>query len=290
MNINGQTKIYGIFGYPISHTLSPAMQNAAFEKLKINAVYLPFEVRPDRIKDAINSLFSLGISGVNLTMPYKEICLPYLNDVSKEAKLIGAVNTIAVNEDGRLKGYNTDGIGFVAALKRQLRIDPKGRSVFILGAGGAGKAVAIQLALEGARHIFIADIQKNRAQKLVINLRRNVHHLRVKAVPCVGKEIERAIADTDILINATPMGMKESDSMIFDLHALHNKIVVCDLIYSPPMTKLLKIAKQKKLRYMNGLGMLLYQGATAFGLWTQKQAPVDVMQKALEKEIASSKH
>jgi len=290
LNINGQTKIYGIFGYPVSHTLSPAMHNAAFEKLKINAVYVPFDVRPDKIKTAISSLASLGIGGVNLTMPYKEICLPYLHEVSKEAKLIGAVNTILVGQDGKLKGFNTDGIGFVTALRKQLRYDPKGRSVFIMGAGGAGKAVAVQFALEGAKQIFVVDIQKSRAHKLVVSLKRNIHHVRVKAIPCVKKEIERTIADTDILINATPMGMKESDQVIFEPQALHNKIVVCDLIYNPPMTKLLKYAKSKRLRHMNGLGMLLHQGAAAFGIWTQKQAPVDVMQKALEREIASQKH
>ena len=290
MSINGQTKIYGIFGYPVSHTLSPAMQNAAFEALKLNAVYVPFAVRPEKIKEAVNSLRSLGISGVNVTMPYKESVIPYLDEVSKEAKLIGAVNTILVSEDGKTKGYNTDGAGFVNALRKQLRIDPKGKAAFIMGAGGAGKAVAVQLALEGAKQIYVVDIQKTRAYKLVVSLKRNLHHARIKAVPCVKNEIARTIADTDILINATPIGMKEQDPLIFDPHALHQKIVICDLIYKPSMTKLLKAAKARKLRYSNGLGMLLYQGAAAFTIWTQKQAPIDVMQKALEREIASQKH
>lgn len=290
MNINGQTKIYGIFGYPVAHTFSPAMHNAAFEKLKLNAVYVPFSVTPDRIKSAISALPSLGIAGVNLTMPYKEICLAYLDELSKEAKLIGAVNTILVTEEGKLKGYNTDGIGFVTALRRQLRIEPKGRSAFIIGAGGAGKAVAIQLALEGAKHIFVVDIQKNKAHKLVQTLRRNIHHVRLRAVPYAKHEIERTIADTDILINATPIGMRESDPLIFDPNALHHKIVICDLIYNPPMTKMLKVARSKKLKMMNGLGMLLFQGAAAFSIWAQKPAPVDVMHKALTHELALRKH
>lgn len=284
MNIDGNTKIYGIFGYPVSHTFSPAMQNAAFEKLNINAVYIPFCVRPDKIKSAVQSLSVLGISGVNLTLPHKEICLAYLDSITESAKLIGAVNTISV-EEGKLIGHNTDGKGFVTALRKELFIDPKGKSVFIMGAGGAGKAVAMQLILEGAKKLFICDVARDRAQRLVLQINRNVPGQKAKLVSYVGPHIERTIADTDIYINATPVGMKKNDPLLFSPTAFHSKIAICDLIYNPPATKLLLAAKKKKLRAMNGLGMLLHQGALAFGIWTKKPAPISVMRTALLKQL-----
>lgn len=287
--IDGKTKVYGLFGYPVTHSFSPAMQNAAFEKLGLNAVYLPFAVRPDRIKEALAGVRSMEWAGVNLTIPHKEICLPFLDELSPEAKLIGAVNTI-ISNNGQLIGSNTDGRGFVSALRRELRVEPKGRSILIFGAGGAGRAVAMQLAIEGAKAITIVDAADDRSRRLAIYLRKHSSHCRVECLPHFEtSDIERSVADTDILVNATPVGMKESDPILISPKALHCKLAVCDLVYNPPVTKLLKVCQKKRIKCMNGLGMLLYQGVLAFHLWTGLKPPIEVMRKALLKEIRKSR-
>lgn len=288
MNINGTTKVFGIFGNPVEHTFSPFMHNAAFEKLKMDCVYLPFEVRPEVLKDAVYAVRALGFGGINVTVPFKETVTKYLDELSQQAKLIGAVNTI-INDNGKLTGHNTDGKGFVMSLRRDLGFEPKGRSAFVLGAGGAARSVAVELAIEGARDIYIVDQLKERSQKVASNLGRNFTKLRVKVVPYNAKEMERTIADADILINATPSGMKRTDPLPINPKSFHSKLAVYDLVYNPAVTKLLAAAKARRLKAANGLGMLLYQGAIAFTLWTKKPAPVDVMRKALIKAVGSHK-
>jgi len=282
--IDGNTKVYGLFGYPVSHTFSPAMHNAAFQKLKFNSLYLSFSVRPDQLRAAVTALRTLGICGVNLTIPHKEMVVPYLDELSREAKLIGAVNTIVVNED-RLIGHNTDGRGFLLALKRGLHIDAKKKSIFVIGAGGAAKAIAFQLALEGVREIFITDIAQDRAHKLVSALNKHIPACHAKFVMSQPDEVERTVADADILVNATPIGMKDTDPLLLSARSMHSKLVVCDVIYNPTATKLLRAAKGRGLKTMNGLGMLLYQGAMSFYLWTKKEPPVDVMRQALLRQM-----
>ncbi|MFH1406619.1 MAG: shikimate dehydrogenase [Candidatus Omnitrophota bacterium] len=286
--IDSTTAIYGIIGYPVSHTFSPAMHNAAFAKVGLNCAYLAFCVRPDRLKSSILGMRGLGIAGVNVTVPHKEMVIPLLDELSREAKLVGAVNTIVVEGD-RLIGHNTDGRGFVLSLKRDLRIEPKKKSVFIIGAGGAAKAISFQLAIEGARYIYLTDIAKDKAQRLVTLLNKNMPSCHAKLIPNEAREMERTVADADILINATPCGMKKHDPLLLNPKSLHSKLVVCDLIYNPPLTSLLKAARSRKLKIMNGLGMLLYQGAMSFYLWTKKHPPVDIMRRALLQEMRRSR-
>ncbi|MEA3328148.1 MAG: shikimate dehydrogenase [Candidatus Omnitrophota bacterium] len=281
--INADTKLYGLFGHPIKHTFSPAMHNAAFEKLGLNSVYAAFNVTPIKIGDAIKSIASINMGGVNLTIPHKERALVYLDRVDNQARLIGAVNTI-IRKDGLLIGYNTDGIGLITALKKDLRLNPKGRNIFILGAGGAAKAAAIQLAGQGAARIILADLVYRRAQNLSLRIRHSFSDCKVKVISPAAKELSKNIKECDLLINATPVGMKKSDPLLIDPDCLHRRLAVYDLIYNPPETKLLKCAKQKRLRTANGLGMLLYQGAASFRLWTGRKAPIDVMGKALLKQ------
>lgn len=288
--ISGKTKVYGVMGYPISHTFSPMMHNAAFEKLGIDAVYVSFAVRPDEIKKAIAGIKTLGLSGLNLTIPHKEICMPYLDELSVEADAMKAVNTI-VNQDGKLVGYNTDGRGFVRALKSFLQFDTNRKAAFLFGAGGAGKAVAVQLAIEGSNEIYITDISAEQSRRLAANLKKKFPKCKVKMFLAHQKsEIERAIVDCDLLINATPCGMKHTDPVVVNPKALHKKLVVCDLVYNPAQTKLLAEAKKRNLKTMNGLGMLLYQGVIAFELWTGKKAPVEVMYEALVKQLSFRKN
>ncbi|MEA3560835.1 MAG: shikimate dehydrogenase [Candidatus Omnitrophota bacterium] len=280
MKINANTKVYALFGHPVKHTFSPVMHNAAFKKLGLNSVYVAFDVMPIKIGEAIKSITSINLGGVNLTIPHKERALTYLDRVDNQARLIGAVNTI-VKKDGRLIGYNTDGIGLVALLKKDLCLNPKGKNIFILGAGGAARAVAVQLAGQGAAQIILTDFIYRRAQNLALRIRHSFSTCKVRVSSPGIKEISKGIKNCDLLINATPVGMKKSDPLLIDPRSLHPLLVVCDLVYNPAQTKLLKYARQRNLKAANGLGMLLYQGAAAFELWTGRKAPIDVMRKAL---------
>ncbi len=287
MKIDGETKIVGLIGYPIGHTLSPAMHNKAFEYLDFNYIYLPFPVEENNLKGALKALPALGIVGVNVTLPYKEKVLEYLDEVTEEAELTGAVNTILVR-DNRLIGYNTDGEGFVISLKKGTGTDPKGKRVVIIGAGGAGRAVSIQLAKEGVKKIALSDIVFDKAQDLASHIEENISNVEVTALREEG--LEKEIREADILINATPVGIKPDDPPPIDPKLLHPNLLVYDLIYNPPKTRLLSEAEEIGAKTLNGMGMLLYQGALAFTIWTSREAPIEVMARALEEELKTNKN
>jgi shikimate dehydrogenase len=269
MDITGKTRITGLFGYPVEHTLSPAMHNAAFERLRLDYCYLPFLVHPDSLAKAVEAIRALTMAGVNVTVPHKEAVIPFLDEVNEEASFIGAINTV-VNRDGRLTGYNTDGRGFMHSLEEN-GIGIAGKSVLVVGAGGASRAIGYYLS-EKAERLFIHDIDEKKLDKLASDLsqiRGNVSSL-------------ARIDDTrgfDIIINATPLGLKEGDPSPVDIGALLPTQTVCDLIYKK--TSLLDLAARKGCRTMDGLGMLLWQGVLAFELWTSVSPPVDVMRNAL---------
>lgn len=273
MNIDGKTKITGLFGYPVEHTLSPAMHNAAFEQLGLNYCYLPFLVHPDSLGAAVNAVRALNFAGVNVTVPHKEKVISFLDTVNEEALFIGAVNTI-VNSDGKLTGYNTDGRGFMQALLEN-NIAVHDKKILIMGAGGASRAISYYLS-EKAKALCIIDIDEQKLAKLISDL----SGIRVN-VSNPGRTI--SFEDFDILINATPLGMKKDDPLPVDIAAITPGHVVCDLIYK--QTPLLEAAGQKGCKTMNGLGMLLWQGILAFELWTKASPPVEVMKKALLKKI-----
>jgi len=273
MNISGKTKICGLFGFPVAHTLSPAMHNAAFQYLNINSVYLPFSVDPKKIKDAVSSLVALDLMGVNVTVPHKQEVMKYLDSISKEAKIIGAVNTIVVR-DGKLHGYNTDGMGFIASIEEDLKIDVKGMSMFLLGAGGGGRAVAVQSALSGLKKVYISDKDHKRAKDLV----KSVPGKKAELLTDL-KEIRSIVRKSDIIVNATPIGLHEDDPVSIPPEWIPEGKVVYDLIYNPAKTKLLMSVRGCVT--VNGLGMLLHQGAKAFELWTGEKAPVEIMRKAI---------
>lgn len=279
MKINGRTKIYGLIGYPVRHTFSPLMHNAAFAALGINAAYLPFEVKPRELGFTISCMKSLGIRGLNVTIPYKEEVLKHLDEIDKEASLIKAVNTIVV-KDGKLRGFNTDGKGFIRSLKESFGVLPKGKNFFMMGAGGASRAISFSLALAGARRIVLVDEIKNKAIKLAHSLARNTscEAIAIKKDKNVIKEL---ILNSDIFVNATPCGMKSSDPRLIEPSLLPRGILVYDIIYNPPITRLLREAKKRGARVANGTGMLLNQGVISFKLWTGKKAPIRVMRKAI---------
>jgi shikimate dehydrogenase len=282
-------RIYGLIGYPVEHSFSPAMHNAAFNELKrrgeidYDAEYKLFEVKPQELEGFLNSLSERNISGLNVTIPYKEKVFSFitLDPESSYLRQIGAINTILI-QGNQLKGFNTDISGFSKHLKE--RISPEGKKVAILGAGGASKAVTYIVAGSKPKSIVIYDIDINKTKELVNLIQRLFSDLDIKSV---SKIEELNILEKDLLINATPVGMKESDACLIKKEKLHKDLFVYDLIYSPSETKLLKLAREKGCRYSNGLGMLLYQGMLSFRIWTGKNAPKEVMWQALSSQIST---
>lgn len=269
MDVTGKTKVLGIFGFPVEHTLSPAMHNSAFKALGLDMCYLPFKVSPENLPHAVNAIKALNILGVNTTIPHKERVIPLLDEIDSEASFIGAVNTI-VNSNGRLKGYNTDGRGFIHSLMEE-GVSINNKEIFIIGAGGASRAIGYYLS-EKAKRVSIYDIDQGKLESLVSDLntiRKNVF------ISNDTKEIK----GFDIVINATPLGLKPEDPLPVDADIITSGMTICDLIYKK--TELLKIANAKGAKTIDGSGMLLWQGVLAFELWTGLKPPVDIMRKAL---------
>lgn len=273
MNVSGKTRVAGIFGYPVEHTLSPLMHNAAFNKLGLDNCYLPFKVAPEDLPDAVRAIRSLNLLGVNITVPHKEHVIPLLDKIDEEAAFIGAVNTV-VNNDGTLTGYNTDGRGFMSSLTEE-GIDVAGKDVVIIGSGGACRAVSYYLSEKAAR-LSLYDIDALKARNLINDLkeiRSNVYLL--DSAEDAGK--------ADIIINATPLGMKTDDPSPVHPDLINSDMVVCDLVYKK--TRLLREAEKKGANTLNGSGMLLWQGVLAFELWTGVRPPVDLMRELLLSNI-----
>ena len=288
MKINGNTRIVGLFGYPVKHTASPAFHNAAFEELGLDWVYLPLEVKPEELRQAVEGIKALGFVGVNCTIPHKETVMELLDEISKEAGAIGAVNTIHVS-GGKLVGHNTDGTGFMRSLTEIDTEGVRGKMVFIMGTGGAGRAVAVQCALEGVAKLSLCDKDEQRAEKLAGHIQHKVGFASVELIHFDAPKIADAVAGADVFVDATPLGMHEGDPMSIDLESLDPGALVVDLVYKPPQTPLLIAAGKRGCRTLNGLGMLLHQGAKAFEIWTGLGAPVDVMRRALEKAVYMAK-
>ena len=283
--ITGHTELIGIIANPIKHSLSPAMHNEAFAKLGLDYAYMAFEVAHSDLEDAIKSIRVLNMAGCNISMPYKSEVIRYLDELSPEAKLCGAVNTI-VNKNGILKGYITDGTGFMMSLKDN-GIDAVGKKITIAGCGGAATAVEIQAALDGVKEISIFNRRNGSFWDNGLDTVDKIHeHTAAKAALYDledHKLLKKEIEESDILINATGVGMKplEGKTWLPDASYLRKELVVCDTIYSPGKTKLLETAETVGCRTINGEGMILFQGAACFKLWTGKDMPVDHIKKTV---------
>ena len=277
--ITGKTKIYGIIGYPVNHSFSPMMHNAAFGELKIDARYLSFSVKPENIHQAIEGIKALDISGVNVTIPHKSSIIPYLDEVTPLAKKIGAVNTVK-NVNGRLIGTNTDVLGFIQSLKK-LKFSPLDKTIGMLGAGGSARALIAGLADAGASKILIHNRTVERAKKIEFEFSKKFPNTKIKSVSL--DNIKRSFLD--LLVNTTTVGMT-SDASPIDLTQSKKKEHVVDIIYSPSKTKLLREANNLEIPNINGLRMLLYQGCEAFKFWTGVPAPEDVMLKQLHNLVS----
>ena len=278
-------KVVGLIGYPLGHSISPAMHNAAFKQLGLDYEYVPFEVEPKDLPEALKGLRALHIAGFNVTIPHKESIVPLLDEVLKLARVMGAVNTV-LNQEGKLIGYNTDGAGFIDSLKEDAKTNPHGKKTVVLGAGGAGRAVSTMLAEAGVKHLVLADVQEEKAKELSEYID-SYFDLTCDFVCVNSEELQRALDQADILVNATPIGMhpKIDESPLSEKIKLHPKLLVYDLIYNPSQTKLLKKAKASGSKTCSGLGMLVRQGALAFTIWTGKEAPINTMWKAAEESL-----
>lgn len=282
MSISSTTRTYAIFGHPVEHSLSPVMHNAAFRELNIDGVYVAFDVAPENIGMAINGIRSLGISGVNVTIPHKESVMNYLDGVSDDARLVGAVNTIS-NERGKLIGYNTDVNGLLRAIKDVLNFTPTGKKIFLIGAGGAARAVIAGLGRSGASEIVILNRTLLKAERLAAEFSGHFSKVNIKAVMLEDeKEVKRHIKECDILINASSVGMKEKNLLKLPLYLLCRDAVVYDLVYDPKDTQLVKDARDIGIPASSGLSMLLFQGAEAFEIWNGVSAPLKTMRKILD--------
>lgn len=280
--IDGHTILIGLLATPIRHSMSPTMHNNAFAMLGLNYAYLAFEVGQQELPSAVQAIRTLEMRGANISMPNKQAILPLLDDLAPAAKLAGAVNTV-VNDHGKLTGYTTDGIGFMQALAAE-NIDLRGEKMVLAGAGGAGTPIAIQAALDGVKEIVIVnrttDPQGSQAQKnvAIINEQTNAH---ARFVPLADQaQFKAELADATIYCDATGVGMKPlaDQSLITDPSWLREDLIVYDTVYAPRTTKLMTIAQAAGVRHVfNGLGMMLYQGAEAFQLWTGQAMPVQAI-------------
>jgi shikimate dehydrogenase len=276
--------ICGIFGFPIAHSASPLIHNAAFQSLKMDGIYIPFEVMPHLLKKAVEALRVLSFTGVNVTIPYKEKVLPYLDKLSLEARLIGAVNTIK-NENGKLVGFNTDAEGFQKALEKNWGRSLTGSHLVLIGAGGAARAVAVQAGVAGVRRLAIMNRDKLRLKKLIHHLNAHFPLMKVMGYAWQNAGIHSELESCDCVVNATSLGMERKDPMPIMPAWLHSKSYVYDLIYKPFKTRWVKEAEKKGCRSSGGLDMLLHQGALSFQIWTGQKPPLGLMRKVLNQHL-----
>ena len=282
MKINGYTRLAAVVANPIKHSISPFIHNSAFEATDTNGVYLAWEVEATDLAETVANIRRYQMYGINLSMPYKEQVIPYLDQLSEEACLIGAVNTV-VNREGTLIGYNTDGKGFFKSLP-SFKIS--GKRMVLLGAGGAAKAILAQAILDGVSQVSVfvrsASIEKTRPylEKLQNETGFKVDLFALEDV----SELQSRIIDSDLLVNATSVGMDGVSLPIPASVVLPEKLLVADVIYQPFETPFLKWARNQGNHAVNGLGMLLYQAAEAFQLWTGKEMPTDQIWELLKQK------
>lgn len=283
--ITGHTELIGLIAYPIRHSSSPKMHNEAFAKLGLDYAYLAFEVDNSTLEDTIIGFRAMKVRGCNVSMPNKTAVINYLDKVSVEAELCGAVNTI-VNDNGVLTGYNTDGIGYMMALK-DAGFNAFGKKITIVGAGGAATAIAVQAALDGVAEISLFNVKDKfweRAVKKTKEIKEKTNCIitlnDVADLDTLKKEIESSY----LFANATSVGMAPLDGQTYipDKSFFRPDLIVTDVVYSPSETAMLKMAKEAGCKTMNGMGMILFQGAAAFELWTGKAMPIEYIKEVLD--------
>lgn len=274
--LDSHTSLFGVIGDPVRHSKSPAMLNRAFRETGVNGAYAAFHVKPEQLAQAIAGVRGLGFRGLNVTIPHKIEVMAHLDEISEGARAAGAVNTI-VNENGRLIGYNTDGIGYVRSLKEEAEPDLAGKTIVVLGAGGASRGILWALAQESPKAILLANRTESKARELASAFSSD---FRISAIPW--EELRTVCATADVVINTTSVGMSPHvEDVPLDPAWLKPGAVASDLIYNPLKTAFLRQAEELGCRIHGGLGMFVYQGAYAFEYWTGRPAPVNVMREAV---------
>ena len=270
------TKLVFLLGNPLGHSISPAMHNRVFEKLGLDYCYMPVEVSPENLATVFAGLTRMNVAGFNVTIPHKIAIMAHLDGLDPVAATIGAVNTICIR-DGKTTGYNTDGEGFIRSLEKEAKLSVRDKRIFILGGGGAVRAIAMTLAFRGAAKIFICNRTIKKTQELAREINTKIR-LCAEPVEQVPDRQAEVIAQSDILVNGTSIGMHpHADELPIAEELLARHLVVADIVYNPLMTRLLKTAEAKSCPIVRGLGMLIYQGAAAFKLWTGLDPLVEEM-------------
>jgi shikimate dehydrogenase len=268
--------VFGIFGDPIGHSLSPVIHNAAFEALNLPYRYVPFHVTSGKLKEAVTAISALGIGGINVTIPHKETIIPFLTGLSDEARKVGAVNTVEVVED-TLIGHNTDGRGFLKSLS-EAGVNPDGMRVILLGAGGAARGVAVSLLNANISELYIVARSMERRKVLHNDLCALFPNKKVLEPPFNKNNFSNA---PTLLINATPLGMHLGDPLPYPLSRAYPNWVVADLVYNPRKTPFLIAAEAAGMKVVPGIGMLLHQAAFSFEIFTKQKAPIEAMRTAI---------
>ena len=281
--ISGHTKIVGVIGDPVEHSRSPQMHNSALQEMGLDYVYVPFRVKAEELKSAVDGFRALNVVGINVTLPHKKAVMTLMDRVSEEAELIGAVNTMVFRE-GIVKGHNTDARGFLESLYEKGIDSVEKMKVVVLGAGGGARAIVAGLALENVTSIMIANRTPENAVKLADDIRKKT------GVPMTGislneSELSAPISKCDLLVSTITAGMDPTIKLSIDIDWLQKDCVVCDIVYTPPETNLLKAAMDRGLKTVGGTGMLVHQGAISFQLWTGLQPPLETMRQALAKAL-----
>jgi shikimate dehydrogenase len=285
MDISGKTRLCGVIGDPIGHSLSPTIHNAAFNHLKLDFVFLAFRVKAADLENAMQGMRGLGIHGLNVTMPHKSKVIGCLDKVDSAVKFLGSANTI-LNKDGKLSGFNTDGVGALKAL-RENGADLSEKKVLLLGAGGAAKAIAFALA-EEVGELVVLNRTAEKAKRLAEALERTLNK-KVAGGSLSPDTIAKNLRDSDVIINATSVGMHpEANQSIVPPQWLRSDLTVMDIVYNPVETKLAKDAKAVGARVISGVEMLIYQGAASFEIWTGLSAPIEVMRRAALNKLSSA--
>lgn len=301
-SITGSTRIVGVIGEPVSHSRSPQMHNAALAKAGLDYVYVPYHVAADAVSDALHGFLAQNVVGINVTLPHKQSVIPFLTTISREAELIGAVNTLTFI-DGEIHGENTDAPGFLRSLEEAGASVPIGEDVVVLGAGGSARAIVVALALAGVRSVFIANRTISKAVSLAEELTEKIYKQNGKDnktsdtsldVDSESKQITKLVGmglqdsrlpdivnGSALLVNTSSSSMDTSLPLLIDKEWLHQTTTVCDIVYTPPMTTLLIAATERKCRIVGGIGMLVHQGAISFERWTGIEPCVETMRNAL---------
>lgn len=283
-SISGKTNMVGLIGWPVSHSVSPPMHNAAFAALGLDWCYVPLPVPIDpaaRIDEAVHGLRALGLRGANVTVPHKQAVMSHLDWLTPAAQAIGAVNTIRVEDDGALSGDNTDAPGFIADL-REHSVEPIGKRVIVLGAGGSARAIVYGLAASGAEAILIVNRTLDKAESLATQMQTLFPGCAIAAY-ALTNQLAQVAEQADLIVNTTSLGMTPHiDGLPWEPGVnFSSQQAVYDLVYNPPQTRLLQKARADGAQVIGGLGMLIWQGAIAFERWTGVAAPVDVMRRTV---------